>query len=155
MVFLVEFEERIGRLMATALKALRGELDERLAAVGVPFHAYLVLRHVAAYPDVSQRCLAYRLGIEGSTLTHHFDRLAADGLIERVRSRTDRRVWSAVLTPLGKERLAAADAVAATADDQLRSLFSPAELETLTAGLQRITDVYGRQRRDHDHPGPD
>lgn len=151
----MESQERLGRLMAVALKGLRAELDERLSEVGVPFHAYLVLRHVAAYPDASQRCLAHRLGIEGSTLTHHFDRLAADGLIERVRSSTDRRVWSAVLTPLGKERLAAADEVAATADDHLRSHFSEAELGTLTDALQRITDIYGRPRRDHDHPGPD
>jgi DNA-binding MarR family transcriptional regulator len=136
---------RLARRLAIALKSLQASLGERLAEVNCSFVTYLVLRHIDAYPGRSQRELAGRLNIEGATLTHHLDRLAADGLIERVRSTEDRRVWSAVLTPEGRSLLAAATTVADESDRRLRSIFSPGELETLDACLQRITDTYRRE----------
>jgi MarR family transcriptional regulator for hemolysin len=142
----VEPEPRLGRSLAIALKSLQGHLDAGLNDVGSSFPVYLVLRHVAEYPGVSQRALAQRLGIEGPTLTHHLDRLAADGLVERVRNTDDRRVWSTMLTGKGEARLRAAVAVADDIDTQFRSLFSPAELQTFMTCLQRITDTYGRHR---------
>ncbi len=145
-----EQDPRLGRRMGMALKSLQGHLDLSLADAGVSFHVYLVLRHIDTYPGLSQRALADRLGIEGPTLTHHFDRLAADGLIERTRSHEDRRVWSATLTDEGRATLARAVKVADRIDAQFRSLFSPEEMQTLEACLERITDTYGRHRLDHD-----
>jgi MarR family transcriptional regulator, transcriptional regulator for hemolysin len=144
----VEESPRIGRRLAIALKRLQTSLDGQLAAVGCSFTTYLVLRFIDQAPGESQRALAERLNIEGPTLTHHLDRLSADGLVERVRSTEDRRVWSAVLTPEGQSLLGAAVAVADNNDRHLRSLFSPQELNTLETCLQRLTDAYGA------FPGP-
>jgi MarR family transcriptional regulator for hemolysin len=143
-------EIRLGRQLAMASKAVRGRLEERLHADGSSFHSYLVLRHVDARPDSSQRDLAARLGIEGPTLTHHLDRLAAEGLVERVRSTQDRRVWSAVLTPAGRSYLDATVGSADVVDDELRALFTAAEWQTLSVCLDRITATYGRHRLDDD-----
>src|ERR1700683_5719 len=86
-------EERIGRLLAMTGKVAREHFDRRLGTVGASLNTYRVLRTADLCPGVSQRQLASGLGIEGPTLTHHLDRLASDGLIERVRNREDLRGW--------------------------------------------------------------
>jgi MarR family transcriptional regulator for hemolysin len=142
--------ERMGKQVAMALKGLQADLEDALSGIGSSFHTYLVLRHVEEHPGLSQRALADRLGIEGPTLTHHLDRLTAEGLVRRVRSDEDRRVSSAVLTTAGRSHLAAAVEVADACDAALRSLFSDDEWQTLGVCLRRITDRYGRHSLDHD-----
>jgi MarR family transcriptional regulator for hemolysin len=134
-----------------ALKAVRAHLDAHLSTGGSSFHNYLVLRHIDAHPGLSQRALARQVGIEGPTLSHHLDRLVAEGLVERVRSREDRRVWSAVLTPAGQDQLEVTAKAADAVDLELRSLFDEGEWQTLSRCLDRITNTYGRHRVDHDH----
>lgn len=137
-------EERLGKQLAWASKAAQANFDLALSGIGSSFHTYLVLRHVEGYPGVSQRELARRLGIEGPTLTHHLDRLTADGLVERVRGRDDRRTSSAVLTAKGRAHLRKAVSFADELDAEFRALFSNSELRTLRECLQRIIDHYGR-----------
>jgi MarR family transcriptional regulator for hemolysin len=135
---------RLGRQLALALKGVRADLDDRLMAVDSSFPTYLVLRHVHEHPGSSQRSLAARMGIEGPTLTHHLDRLAERGLLERVRAESDRRVSSAALTPEGVAHLRLASQVVDTFDAELRSLYDDAELELLHVLLGRIDHRYGR-----------
>lgn len=137
-------EDRLGKQLGIAAKAVQSHFDDELGAVGSSFHTFGVLRHIQMYPGVSQRVLADRLGIEGPTLTHHLDRLVAEGLVERVHSREDRRVASAVLTARGRAHLRRADKVGERLDADLRSSFSASELTTLRACLARLTDRYGR-----------
>lgn len=137
-------EEPLGRMLAKAAKAARAGFDESLAGIGSSFSTYIVLRDIQSYPGVSQRELAARLGIEGPTLTHHLDRLAAAGLVERVRGRDDRRTSSAVLTARGRAHLRKVMKHASERDHRFRSLFDLKELEVLEKCLQRIVDHYGR-----------
>jgi MarR family transcriptional regulator, transcriptional regulator for hemolysin len=98
------------------------------------------------YHGVSQRQLAERLGIEGPTLTHHLDRLAADGLACRVRDPQDRRVSRVELTGEGQAHLDRVEAYANKADNEFRDLFSDKELDTLFALLNRIRDHYTKDQ---------
>src|ERR1700722_806187 len=109
---IVTMDERLGRQLAWASKAAQANFDVALSRIGSSFHTFLVLRHVELYPGVSQRELARRLGIEGPTLTHHLDRLTADGLVERIRGRDDRRTSRTVLTTEGRAHLRKAVGVA-------------------------------------------
>ena len=130
-------EERLGKQLSWATKAAHAHFDEGLSSIG-------------SYPGVSQRELARHLGIEGPTLTHHLDRLTADGLVERVRGRDDRRTSSAVLTTKGRAHLRKAVSFANQLDAEFRSLFSNSELQSLRGYLQRIIDHYGRTDVDVD-----
>ena len=141
-------EERLGKQLSWATKAAHAHFDEGLSSIGSSFHTYVVLLHVELYPGVSQRELARHLGIEGPTLTHHLDRLTADGLVERVRGRDDRRTSSAVLTTKGRAHLRKAVSFANQLDAEFRSLFSNSELQSLRGYLQRIIDHYGRSEVD-------
>jgi MarR family transcriptional regulator, transcriptional regulator for hemolysin len=143
-------EDRLGKQLAFAAKAAQAEFDQALVGIGSSFHTYLVLRHVEQYPGVTQRELAQRLGIEGPTLTHHLDRLCADGLAERVRGRNDRRTSSTVLTAAGRAHLRRAVRCADGLDADFRALFSPSELQVLEECLQRVINHYGRTALDVD-----
>jgi MarR family transcriptional regulator for hemolysin len=146
--------DKLGRVLALALKGLQGEIDARMAATGSSLSTYLVLRQVDSHPRLSQRELAARMGIEGPTLTHHLDRLGERGLVERVRSDADRRVWTTVLTEAGRRELERTAAVAEEANAELLALFSESELATLTDCLQRLIDRYGRHALDHHGSAP-
>jgi MarR family transcriptional regulator, transcriptional regulator for hemolysin len=131
-------EERLGRLVGITGKVVREHFDRSLVAVGSTLNTYIVLNIVSNCPSVSQRHLAQALGIEGPTLTHHLDRLAGDGLIERVRNPADRRVSNVVLTPSGRAHLDEVEAYAEQQDKEFRSLFTPDEAAMLAELLNRI-----------------
>jgi MarR family transcriptional regulator for hemolysin len=145
-------EERLGRLLALTGKVVRERFDEQLTEVGSSLNTYLILKHAAMYHGVSQRQLAERLGIEGPTLTHHLDRLAADGLACRVRDPHDRRVSRVELTAEGQAHLDRVEAYANKADKDFRNLFTARELDTLYALLNRIRDHYTKESHGH-HAG--
>jgi MarR family transcriptional regulator, transcriptional regulator for hemolysin len=146
-------EERLGRLLAMTGKVAREHFDRSLAAVGSSLNTYVVLRIVANCPSVSQRHLASALGIEGPTLVHHLDRLAADGLIERVRNQTDRRVSYVELTPAGRTHLDRVEAYAEVQDKEFRSMFTVEEAATLTTLLTRIRDRFTEEADVHNPAG--
>jgi MarR family transcriptional regulator for hemolysin len=146
-------EDRLGRLLAMTGKVVREHFDRSLAAVGSSLITYVVLRTAAECPGVSQRELASRLGIEGATLTRHLDRLAADGLIARVRHPVDRRVSLAELTAAGRAHLDRVEAFAEIQDKEFRSLFSAEEAATLASLLRRIRDRLTEEAYVHDPTG--
>jgi len=131
-------EEPLGRLVALTGKVVRERFDHELAAVGSSLNTFVILRTVDSSAGVSQRRLAASLGIEGPTLTHHLDRLSADGLIVRVRDLDDRRVSLVELTAAGKEHLRTIESRAAELDQAFRAMFTAAEIATLRRLLTRI-----------------
>ncbi|MDP9073923.1 MAG: MarR family transcriptional regulator [Actinomycetota bacterium] len=138
-------KERLGRLLAMTGKVVRENFDQDLAAVGSSLNTYVVLRTIDAGAGMSQRQLAATLGIEGPTMTHHLDRLAADGLILRVRDPGDRRAYHVELTEAGRAHLERVEVYAIELDRDFRSLFTPAEVELLTELLTRIRDRYQKE----------
>jgi MarR family transcriptional regulator for hemolysin len=137
-------EERLGRVLALSAKAARESFDDQLRSIGSSFTTYLILKHAAFYPDVSQRELADRLSIEGPTLTRHLDRLVADGLVRRVRGDRDRRVSLVELTREGQDHLDRVEAFVTEVDAEFRAMFSDEEIRTLYDLLNRIRSRYGR-----------
>jgi DNA-binding MarR family transcriptional regulator len=71
---------------------------------------YLTLSRLSEAPDRRMRMseLAEMAFLSLSGMTHVITRLAAQGLVERVRDEHDRRGWHAVLTDRGFDRLDAA-----------------------------------------------
>ena len=77
---------------------LRGELGVRPGEIGV-------LCVVAENPGISQNDLALSLVLKKSAVTKVVQSLEADGLIERRRSRSDKRSNELRLTPAGTRRV--------------------------------------------------
>ena len=142
-------EERLGRLVAITGKVVRERFNESLATVDSSLNTYVILRTISQHPSMSQRRLATALGIEGPTMTHHLDRLAADGYILRVRDPGDRRAYWVELTADGKAHLDRVETFAHQLDDSLRSMFTPDEQATLHELLTRILDHFSEETDVH------
>jgi DNA-binding MarR family transcriptional regulator len=140
-------ELRAWRGMLRAHAALAKALDAQLeAAHGLQLSSYEVLMYLADAEDQRMRMcdLASTILLSRSGLTRLVDRLQREGLIERVACADDARGAFAKLTPLGRDRLAAArvthlDGVRAMFID----LFSPDELALLGVSWDRVLERAG------------
>ena len=132
--------DRLTRQLFLAMKLVREQLDEQLAERGGSLQQWVLLRALADEPHLSHRELANRMYLSSPTLTHHLDRLEASALIVRKRDTRDRRVVHVALTPGGRQRFAELEAVADSADAQVRALLTPPEADTLHRLLAELHD---------------
>ncbi|MEP6954306.1 MAG: MarR family transcriptional regulator [Solirubrobacteraceae bacterium] len=86
---------------SAALRRLRSR-DFRRG--GLSLAQWQLVRRLAAHDELPAGKLAADAGLTPATVTQTLDALAAAGLVERVRSETDRRVTLNRLTAAGRER---------------------------------------------------
>jgi len=139
--------ERLGRQLYLTFRTMRDRFDDDMREAGGSMSQWALLKTVGDEPGLSQRELADRILLTGSTLTHHLDRLETDGYIDRTRDTTDRRVVRVSLTPAGKHRRAELDSIVAAGDATIHSLLSDREYQTLNRLLATL------QQRFEDHEG--
>jgi MarR family transcriptional regulator for hemolysin len=132
-----------GRWVALAHKAVHAEFDRRLSEAGGSLSTWQVLRAARLPAAPSQTELARTLSIKGSTLVRHLDRMAADGLIERRREASDRRVLRIHITRAGEVLLQRLTTVAAHSERAIAELLPPAELEAMRHSLRVIAEHFG------------
>jgi DNA-binding MarR family transcriptional regulator len=135
-------EERTWRALQFMQMRLEFELARRLAAEsGLSYSDYAVLVALTDEPEGRQRAfeLARTLGWEKSRLSHHVTRMAARGLVRRERCPFDGRGAYVVVTPKGREEIAAAAPGHVRA---VRELFvdrlSAAELEAVRRAAETV-----------------
>jgi MarR family transcriptional regulator for hemolysin len=130
--------EPIGIQTARTAKVLNRAFDEALVAAGGSLALWLVLVSLKGPRFGTQRELAEAIGVEGPTLTHHLNKMEANGLVTRRRDPANRRQHLVELTPEGDATFfRLLDAVAAF-DERLRTGFSDDELATLRELLTRL-----------------
>jgi DNA-binding MarR family transcriptional regulator len=95
------------RAHSSITRALDAELTSEH---GLPLSSYEVLLYLAGAPEGRLRMseLADSVLLSRSGLTRLIDRLARDGLIERVRCDQDQRGWFAQITAAGRQTFATA-----------------------------------------------
>jgi len=135
----MERDDRLGRTLALAHKAVHECLDERMAEHGASLATWLVLHHAVEEPDLSQSHLASRLVIEAPTLVRHLDRLEADGLLERRRDERDRRVVRVRVTVEGREAETRLRAIADVMNAELRAVLGD-DQRIVERALERIRE---------------
>jgi DNA-binding MarR family transcriptional regulator len=109
-------------------RSLHGRLEEGLEGAGLSGAKYAALEQLArAGEPLTLGELAGRLSCVRSNVTQLVDRLEGDGLVERVSDPTDRRAIRARLTPLGVERLAAAQRAVQALQSELAARVPPEE----------------------------
>jgi DNA-binding MarR family transcriptional regulator len=135
-------ELRAWRGMLRVHAALTKALDAQLEAEhGIPLSSYEVLLHVADAEGERMRMhdLARSVLLSRSGLTRLVDRMEREGLLVREQCPSDARGAFAKLTPLGRDKLAAARATHLAG---VRSLFlerlSPEEQDALGDIWERV-----------------
>lgn len=135
--------------LAMASRALMGvairSVNVAAPTVTVTQHRALVLLAGGSHSTVG--ALASQLGVDPSNASRLCDRLEKGGMIERLRSKDDRRAVTLRLTPNGHEVLRA---VHATRCEELGRLLGDAttdEIAEIVAAMTRFADRAERAQR--------
>ena len=135
---------QVGAHAAAKFAERLGPLELTPAHVGA-------LRVIGGADGASQQEIAERLGMFPSRFVALVDELEDRGLVRRVESPRDRRVYLLEVTPKAKDALQAIGRVARDHQDALLASLTTDERDALASLLQRIADHQGL--RPGVHPG--
>jgi len=130
-----------GRL-GPSVRVVRNQLVARVATAFAPFGlgpgAFSMLTLIAANDGCSQADLARETLMDKSAVVAVIDRLEAEGLVVRKRSRVDRRRHQLSLTAKGETLFGEMRAAVQIVEDPIETALSPAELTQLITLLERV-----------------
>lgn len=130
--------EPIGLDVTRTGRVLSLQFNDALAVAGGSLPQWLILTALKRGDHTMQRDIAATIGIEGATLTHHLNRMEADGLVRRERAADNRRNQRVVLTPAGEALFAKLLRTVVAFDQQLCAGLSDRELTTIHKLLARL-----------------
>jgi MarR family transcriptional regulator for hemolysin len=136
---------RFGMALALLARHWRRRLDEGLAQEGIFAGAALTsaswspLVHLQQAGDgISQKDLAARVGIDGSSLVRLIDGLVQQGLVERRPAAKDRRIKEVHLTDLGRRAVKDVRVQLDRLEDELLLDLSEEEITTIMSAFTAI-----------------
>lgn len=130
----------VGLMLRRLSSSMRSEIETRMARHGITaaqWHPMLLLKLGKVATALE---LARELEIDAGATTRMVDRLAAKGLVERVRSDSDRRVVNLRLTPAGEEIAALLPHVLASVQNDFLGGFSSGDFDELRRLLLRMLE---------------
>lgn len=131
--------ERFGMIFVGVARRWRSALDASLADVGLTDATWAPLIHLGlSGGGLSQKELAARVGIDGSSLVRLIDILVTKELVERSQDPSDRRSNILSLTPAGRVAVGRIQRLLARAEARMLADFDEAEIEMLTVSLERL-----------------
>jgi MarR family transcriptional regulator for hemolysin len=130
--------EPIGLHVTRTAKLLSRAFDDALVEAGGSLPTWLILVSLKGQRHGAQREIAEEIGIEGPTLTHHLNRMEADGLVTRSRDPENRRVHRVELTAAGDAMFLQLLQTVTRFDQQLRAGFTKTEVAALAGMLDRL-----------------
>ena len=122
-----------------AAHSLEKRYEDALGKVGLSGPKFAALTHLvqAGRPLSLSEC-AERMTCVRSNITQLMDRLEADGLVERVEDRSDRRAVRAALTSLGVQRQAAGAQEVGKVQEEFARTLSGIDQAALRRALEAI-----------------
>ncbi len=140
--------QQFGFRLVTLARAWRRELDQLLAGIGLTDATWTPLIHLEESGDgISQKELAWRVGIDGSSLVRLLDILAGRGFVERRPDPDDRRANRIHLTPAGRAALKDIRRVLHREEAKLLADISDGDLTHLLDLFDRVEARLQNQRR--------
>lgn len=130
--------DSVGYLMHQVVQAMRRQIDQRMAALGLTAAQWHPLWRIRLEGTMGARELAQATGVDAGAMTRLVDRLVAKGLIERVRGSGDRRTVELTLTAAGRAVADKVPAQLAAVNNAFLGDFDDAEWQQLRRLLQRM-----------------
>jgi DNA-binding MarR family transcriptional regulator len=114
--------------------------DKSLTKVrGIPYEQFMVLNLMKKLgKNANATEMGKYLNKGANTLTTILDRMGKKGLLKKTRDKRDRRLVWVVMTPKGREKLAATTTASLAVFQKLASCFSKEELEQFDALLEKL-----------------
>jgi DNA-binding MarR family transcriptional regulator len=132
--------DSVGYQMHQIVQAMRRQIDQRMAALGLTAAQWHPLWRIRLEGTVGARELAQSIGVDPGAMTRLVDRLVAKGLVERVRGRGDRRTVELTLTAAGRSVADKVPAELAAVNNAFLRDFDEAEWLQLRGLLRRMLD---------------
>ena len=128
----------MAHLLFQLMASIRREVEERMTELDLTDAQWKPLWMLKMGRADTAFELAREMGVDAGAVTRMLDRLAAKGLIERVRSETDRRVVHLRLTPEGHAAAEKIPHVLADVNNDFLRGFNKQEWQQLKEFLQRM-----------------
>jgi DNA-binding MarR family transcriptional regulator len=131
--------ESVGHQLVGLVQMMRREVEARMARHGLTDAQWRPLWMIKTGRAATANELAGEACIDAGAITRMLDRLEAKGLVERVRSETDRRVVHVRLTEAGELATANIPHVLASVNNDFLHGFSEREWRQLRKLVERMT----------------
>lgn len=133
-----ELAGSIGFLLRLANGVAMGQLGQRFETLGMRQSLYSVMLIIHENPGLKQQEVGQTLSIQQPNLVSLVNELVNEGLVQRTINADDRRSYSLVLTPTGRQRLTQANRAHAENERRLAEAIAPLTVEQFRAALLRI-----------------
>jgi MarR family transcriptional regulator, organic hydroperoxide resistance regulator len=138
-------EESVSWLLNYAGRLASRRATMKLQAHGITPPQWAVLVQLTEQDGQSLSGLGAKALFDGPTMTGIVDRLETNGLVERRRDSTDRRVINLYLTPRGRELMARLPAVSKLTDAEILRGLSAEEVDCFIGTLHHIIDRHAAE----------
>lgn len=133
-----ELAGSLGFLLRLANGVAMTQLGERFEALGLRQSLYSVMLIIHENPGLKQQEVGQTLSIQQPNLVSLVNELVNEGLVQRTINADDRRSYSLVLTPAGRQRLAQANRAHAENEKRLAEAIAPLTADQFRAALLRV-----------------
>jgi DNA-binding MarR family transcriptional regulator len=137
------FDDWIGFRLRMAQIASFQSFARHTQSIGLSPGRFAALILIDRNPGISQTVLARAIGSDKSTLTPVLDNLVKHGLISRVRTRSDRRLYELSLTDEGRKVVRAMQDCAQRHERELDEIVGPRDREQFVRILRKISAALG------------
>jgi DNA-binding MarR family transcriptional regulator len=128
----------VGHITENAIKQISEAFGRRLQNTGITRIQWIALYYVKNKNKISQRELSNLMNVQDSSAGRLIDRLERDGLIERERNDTDRRVIYIKLSDIGDKLISDLMPLGIKFNDDLVSGIDEEELIIYERVLQKM-----------------
>jgi DNA-binding MarR family transcriptional regulator len=137
-------EKTSGFLMFRTARGMKKMLDSRLSKFNVTSSQASVLNTLNSFDGLPLSDVGKSVHLDKPAITGLADRMEKDGLVERRRTSSDRRIIQLFLTNKGKSLFNKIEDIIVDVDQQLVKDLSLKEIDTLHKMLQSIWDQSNR-----------
>lgn len=142
-------ENRVGYVLKRVQQALRAQMDEALAGVGLTLPQYAALSALEAESGLSNSELARRGFVTAQTMNDIVANLEKAGLVARRAHPTHGRVQQLSLTAAGREAVGRAHPAVATVERRMLAHLAEEERASLLRALQACARALEGDAPDH------
>lgn len=135
-------ETTVGQLLAQVCRMTGHHLKTHMEKLGLHRGQGFALIQLWHHDGVPQHELSEAMHISAASVTNMLQRMERDGWITRERDREDQRVVRVYLTPRAKDLQAEARTVFREMEEELSSIYSDEERETLKRLLMKLHDRF-------------
>lgn len=123
-----------------AMKQITEAFGQRLKDSGVTRIQWIAMYYLSQNPSISQRDLSKLMNVKDSSIGRLMDRMERDSLIDRTKSKEDRRIVFVSLTEMGRDTFSNLIGFGVDFNNELIEGLTKEEVDTFNKVLSRMVE---------------